>query len=65
MEDSVEYPICVNGKKRFLRSFPANMSKEEIETEVLSLEELAKWIEGKNIIKTIVVPKRMVNVVVK
>ncbi|NNE27010.1 MAG: leucine--tRNA ligase [Saprospiraceae bacterium] len=65
VEDSFEYPICVNGKKRFLRSFPADFGKEEIEAEVLSLEELTKWIEGKNVIKTIVVPKRMVNVVVK
>ena len=65
VEDSVEYPICVNGKKRFLRSFPTDFTKEEIEAEVLSLEELTKWIEGKSVIKTIVVPKRMVNVVVK
>ena len=65
VEDSVEYPICVNGKKRFLRSFPTDFSKEEIEAEVLSLEELTRWIEGKSVVKTIVVPKRMVNVVVK
>ncbi|MEO1436023.1 MAG: class I tRNA ligase family protein, partial [Bacteroidota bacterium] len=63
-EDSISYPISVNGKKRLLADFPADASKEEIEKAALELEGLAKWIEGKQIRKVIVVPKRMVNVVV-
>ncbi|NNF22650.1 MAG: class I tRNA ligase family protein, partial [Saprospiraceae bacterium] len=65
VQDSFEYPVCVNGKKRFIKSFPSDISKDEIENTVLDLDELQRWIEGKTIIKTIVVPKRMINIVVK
>ncbi len=64
-EDSFEYPICVNGKKRALKSFPADADKATLEKESLEMEEMQKWIEGKNVVKVIVVPKRMVNIVVK
>ncbi len=65
VEDSFEYPICINGKKRFTKSFSSESSNEEIEKNILSSEELNKWIDGKTVIKTIIVPKRMVNIVVK
>ncbi|MBT8190865.1 MAG: leucine--tRNA ligase [Bacteroidia bacterium] len=65
VQDSFEYPVCVNGKKRFIKSFPSDISKDEIENTVLDLDELQRWIDGKTIIKTIVVPKRMINIVVK
>ena len=65
VEDSKEYPVCINGKKRFLKSYSNDMSKDDIEKDVLALEELQKWIEGKNVMKVIVVPGRMINVVVK
>lgn len=65
VEDELEYPVCVNGKKRFMKSFPNSMNKEDLEKEVLASEELSKWVEGKTIIKTIVVPGRMINIVVK
>ncbi len=65
VSDEVEYPICINGKKRALQSYPATLSKEELEAEAMKLEDLAKWTEGKKIVKVIVVPKRMINIVVK
>jgi len=65
VEDEKEYPICVNGKKRFSRSYPADMDKAALEKAVSEEEELQKWIEGKRIVKTIVVPGRMINLVVK
>ncbi len=64
-EDNFTYPICVNGKKRALLSLPADASKEEIEKAALALDEITKWLEDKQIIKTIVVPQKMVNFVVK
>lgn len=64
-EDNVEYPISINGKKRAMASFPSNASKEDLEKQALALEEIQKWIEGKSINKVIVVPKRMINIVVK
>ena len=63
-EDSIEYPISVNGKKRATAHFPADASKQDIEAAALELEDLQKWIEGKTVRRVIVVPGRMVNVVV-
>jgi len=65
IEDEVEYPICINGKKRDLHSFPREASKEEIQSTAAGLEVVKKWTEGKQIVKVIVVPGRMVNFVVK
>lgn len=64
IEDSFEYPIQINGKVRTSISFPADMSKEDIEKAVLANENVLKWLEGNTPKKLIVVPKRIVNVVV-
>ena len=63
-EDSITYPISINGKKRALAEFPSDMAKSDIEKAAVELEDIKKWIEGKTIRKVIVVPKRMVNIVV-
>jgi leucyl-tRNA synthetase len=64
VEDSITYPISVNGKKRALVDFPADASKEALEKSALALEEMQKWLEGKTVRKVIVVPGRMINIVV-
>ena len=64
VEDSINYPVSINGKMRTKASFDANASKEDIEKAVVTLPELEKWLEGKTVRKIIVVPKRMVNIVV-
>ncbi len=64
VEDSIEYPICINGKKRFMASFASNLDNKALEEQAMALEELGKWIEGKTVRKVIVVPKRMINIVV-
>lgn len=64
VENSVTYPVCVNGKKRATATFAADASKQIIEETALQMEEVQKWIDGKTIRKVIVVPKRMVNIVV-
>lgn len=64
VQDSVTYPVCINGKKRATAIFPADASKQNIEEVALQMEEVQRWIEGKAIRKVIVVPKRMVNIVV-
>ncbi|RLD18135.1 MAG: leucine--tRNA ligase, partial [Bacteroidetes bacterium] len=63
-EDTVTYPVCINGKRRTEASFAQGMSQAEIEEAVLAMESVQKWIEGKPVRKVIVVPGRMVNVVV-
>ncbi len=64
VEDMINYPISINGKKRALVAFDAGLSKDQLEEKALSLEEIQKHIEGKTIKKIIVVPKRMINIVV-
>lgn len=64
VEDSFTYPIAFNGKTRLTLDFPADASKDDIETAAKVHPEVAKYLEGKTIRKVIVVPKRMVNFVV-
>lgn len=65
-EDSVEYPVSINGKKRGVAEFPADASRETISAAALELEVVRKWSvdQGKQIRKVIVVPGRMINIVV-
>ena len=64
VEDSIEYPICVNGKKRGMASFDTGADKETIEKTTLELDFVQPWLDGKTIKKVIVVPNRMVNIVI-
>ncbi len=63
-EHSITYPISINGKKRALQDFPAGTPKDVLEKKALEIEEIKKWIEGKEVKKIIVVPNKMINIVV-
>ncbi|RMG77727.1 MAG: leucine--tRNA ligase [Bacteroidetes bacterium] len=63
-ENTHVYPVSFNGKMRFKIELPVELSKEQIEKEVLSNEQAQKWLQGKSPKKVIVVPKKIVNVVV-
>ncbi len=62
-ENSFEYPVSFNGKMRFKINFPADLSSEEIEKQILANEMALKWLEGKPARKVVVVPKRIINIV--
>lgn len=64
VENTFAYPVSFNGKMRFKAELPTNMSKEDVEKEVLAMEQAQKYLEGKTPKKVIVVPGRIVNVVV-
>ncbi len=64
VEDSITYPVSINGKKRATIDCAPDLPKEEIEKMALEVEQIQKWLEGKTVRKIIVVPKRMVNIVV-
>ncbi|GAB3866848.1 leucine--tRNA ligase [Hymenobacter segetis] len=64
VEDTVVYPLAINGKVREQMQFAAAATAAEIEAAVLASDFLAKHGEGKAAKKVIVVPGRMVNVVV-
>jgi leucyl-tRNA synthetase len=63
-ESSVEYPVCINGKKRGAYEFPKDMDQKEMERIAIGLDFVEKWTAGKTIRKVIIVPGRMVNIVV-
>ncbi len=64
-EDSISYPICINGKKRAVAHFSPDAPKDEMEKTAIGMDVIQKWLEGKSVKKVIVVPKRMVNIVAK
>ena len=64
VQDSITYPVCINGKKRSEVTLSINSSNEEIESSARNLPEIHKWIEGKPIRKVIIVPEKMINLVV-
>lgn len=64
VEDTIEYPVCINGKKREVLIVDAIANPKQIESMALELPAIQKWIEGKPIRKIIVVPKRMINIVI-
>jgi len=65
VESQVKLGIAFNGKARFEMSFAADADNQTIQDAVLSDERAQKYIEGKQIMKVIIVPKRMVNIVCK
>ena len=64
-ESAVNYTVSFNGKARFNQEFPVDASSDDIQAAVLADERSAKWLEGKSILKVIVVPKKIINIVVK
>ena len=64
-EDNVKYPVSFNGKMRFTVDLPKSMSPAEVEAAVRNLDQTSKWVADKSIVKVIVVPGRIVNIVLK
>lgn len=65
VESTVQMGIAFNGKRRFEMQFAADADNAAIEQAVMADPRTAKYIDRKQIVKVIIVPKRMVNVVVK
>ncbi len=64
-DSEITMPVQFCGKTRFTMQIPADASREEVEKLALADERTAKYTEGKQIIKTIVVPGRIINIVIK
>ena len=65
VESEVQLTISFNGKARFQKKFPADATNDAIQQAVLSDEQSQKYLDGKTVVKVIVVPKKIVNVVIK
>lgn len=63
VESVTKYPVSFNGKVRFTLEIAASATPQEVETAALGAPEAAKWLEGKQPKKVIVVPGRIVNIV--
>ena len=65
LDDVIEYVIQINGKVKEKMNFAADSGTDEIKASALENEKIKELIGGKTVVKTIVVPKRLVNIVVK
>ncbi len=65
IENNCTYAVSFNGKTRFTVELPLDMSREDVDAHVRGLEQTAKYVAGGNIVKVIVVPGKIVNIVVK
>lgn len=63
--DTQTYAVSFNGKARFTITLAAGTERADVERLALSNSAATKWLEGKQIVKIIVVPGKIVNVVVK
>jgi len=63
IEEKCTYAISFNGRTRFSLELPVEMTRDEIEKEVLEHEATKKWLERQTPKKIIIVPKKIVNVV--
>jgi leucyl-tRNA synthetase len=63
-EDEIEIPVQVNGKLRGLVVVPANATDEQVKQTALADEKVKSALAGKHVVKVIVVPNKLVNVVV-
>ena len=64
-ENNVTYAVSFNGKARFNIEVPVDMPADEVQKLALGNEAAAKWLDGKTVVKVIVVPRKIVNIVVK
>ncbi len=65
VEDTITVVLQVNGKVRDNIQVSRGLSQEEMEKKAFASEKIKPWIEGKTVVKVIVVPDKLVNIVVK
>ena len=65
VEDTVTLSVSFNGKTRYTIDLPAGASREEAEAAALGAPQAARYTEGFQVVKVIVVPGKIVNVVLK
>ena len=65
VQDEVEIVVQLNGKVKSRMTVPADIDKDEMEKFVLEQDKIVELISGKQVVKVIAVPKKLVNIVVK
>lgn len=65
VESNATYAVSFNGKTRFTVDLPKALGKDEVEAQVRAMEQTRKYIGEKTVVKVIVVPGKIVNIVIK
>jgi leucyl-tRNA synthetase len=65
VESEVTIVVQINGKVRDKFSAPPGGTREELEGRALALASIKKWLEGQKVIKIVVVPNKLINIVAK
>ena len=65
VENEMQLTVSFNGKARYQKTFSLNASNEEIQKAVLTDEKSLKYMKGKTVVKVIIVPKKIINIVLK
>jgi len=65
VESTVQMTVSFNGKARFQMQFAADADNKTVEDAVMADERSAKYIGEKSVVKVIIVPKKIVNIVIK
>ena len=65
VQDEVEMVVQINGKVRDRILVPADAGEDAVQEQVLGLQKIQPYTQGKSIIKTVFVPGKLINMVVK
>jgi leucyl-tRNA synthetase len=65
VRDEIEMIVQVNGKKRGQISVAVDCAQETVESAALALDNVQRALKGKVVVKIVVVPRRLINVVVR
>ena len=65
VRDTIEIVVQINGKVKEKMDIPAGLGKDELEKLAMENEKVQKLTSGKNVVKVIAVPGKLVNIVVK
>ena len=65
VENNCTYPVSFNGKMRFTVDLPKTLTPAQVQEQVLASEQTARYTDGKTVVKVIVVPGKIVNIVLK
>jgi leucyl-tRNA synthetase len=63
IEDTIDYPVQINGKVRTVITVPKNISREDLETLVFDNNRVKKYISGKTVRKFIIIPEKIITIV--
>ena len=64
-KEELEIPVQVNGKLRSRIIVPADVAEEALRAAALADEKVRSFLDGREVVKVVIVPRRLVNVVVK